>query len=136
MVQNNEQLNGLTLAYIGDAVYEVFIRNFLLSQGLTKPNHLHKEATKYVSARAQAAIMQAMLSVDDFLSEKELTIYKRGRNTKSHTSAKNTDVMTYRIATGFEALIGYLHLDKQEQRLNEVLNWSLMYIGEKHEKTG
>lgn len=135
-MQNNGQLNGLTLAYIGDAVYEVFIRDFLLNQGLTKPNHLHKEATKYVSARAQAEIIQAMVAVEGFLSEEELLIYKRGRNMKSHTSAKNTDIITYRIATGFEALIGYLHLNKQEQRLNEVLKWSLMYIGEKHEKTG
>lgn len=133
MVKNVEQLNGLTLAYMGDAIYESYIREYLLNQGIQKPNHLHKTATKYVSAKAQAMLMQAMLSDNNFLSEQEKNIYKRGRNAKSHTSAKNTDVMTYRIATGFEALMGYLYLQEQELRLKELCQWCTIFIGEKNE---
>lgn len=128
---NFEHLNGLTLAYIGDAVYEVYIRDFLIQKGIVKPNHLHKEATKYVSARAQATIMQGMLAQEGFLSDVEQGVYKRGRNAKSHTTAKNTDVMTYRIATGFEAVVGYLHLHQQAERLQELFDWSVRFIGEK-----
>ncbi|MBS4750278.1 Mini-ribonuclease 3 [Granulicatella sp. zg-ZJ] len=133
-MENFEHLNGLTLAYIGDAVYEVFIRDYLLTTGLTKPNHLHRAATRYVSAKAQAFLMMRMLSIEAFLTEKEIDIYKRGRNTKSHTSAKNTDIMTYRIATGFEAVMGYLHICKEEERLNTLLNWCVRTIGEEDEK--
>ncbi|MBF0780445.1 MULTISPECIES: Mini-ribonuclease 3 [unclassified Granulicatella] len=132
-MKNVEQLNGLTLAYIGDAIYELYIREYLINQGITKPNHLHKTATKYVSAKAQAMLMKAMLQDEIFLSEKEKTMYKRGRNTKSHTSAKNTDIMTYRVATGFETLIGYLYLEKQEMRLQELCQWCTTFIGEKYE---
>lgn len=130
---NNQfnHLSGTTLAYLGDAVYEVYIRNFLIQKGIVKPNHLHKEATKYVSARAQAAIIQGMLAQEGFLSEEEQVVYKRGRNAKSHTTAKNTDVMTYRIATGFEAVVGYLHLQNQTDRLQELFEWSVTFIGEK-----
>lgn len=125
-------LNGTTLAYIGDAVYEVYVREHLLHKGLTKVNALHKEAKKYVSAKAQAEIVNALMA-SDHLTETELAVFKRGRNAKSHTSAKNTDVLTYRVSTGFEALLGYLHVSQQVERLTELMALSVKYVGEKHE---
>lgn len=127
------QLNGLALAYVGDAIYEIYIRDYLVEQGQTKPNTLHRMATHYVSAKAQAFLLQAMQTAD-LLTETEQRIYKRGRNAKSHTSAKNADVTTYRIATGFEALMGYLHLTKQTERLEELIQWCIEKVGETDEK--
>lgn len=121
-------LNGLALAYMGDAVYELTIREYLLSVGQTKPNQLHHMATEYVSAKAQATIMAAMLSEEGFISEEEEGYYKRGRNSKINTKAKNTDIHTYLQSTGFEALMGYLYLTKQTERLNELIDWSIRFI--------
>lgn len=126
-------LSGLTLAYIGDAIYEVYIRDFLIRSGQTRPNQLHRLATHYVSAKAQHYLIELMME-EDFLTEEELAIYKRGRNAKSHTSAKNTSVFIYRASTGFECLIGYLHLTEQKKRLDEVVAWCIERIGEKSEK--
>lgn len=123
-------INGLALAYVGDAIYEIYIRDFLIRQGLTKPNMLHKTATKYVSAKSQAYLMKLMLE-EELLSEEELLMYKRGRNAKSHTSAKNADVTTYRISTGFEALFGYLHLTDKKVRIEELVYWCIEKVGEK-----
>lgn len=128
-----EHLNGLTLAYVGDAIYEIYVREYLVRMGIAKPNNLHKLSTQYVSAKAQAMVMQVMLD-NAFLTEKEVEIYKRGRNTKSATSAKNTDILTYRVATGFEAVLGYLHLEKQTDRLEEIITFCFGYIGEKNAK--
>ncbi|MGX7201625.1 Mini-ribonuclease 3 [Enterococcus plantarum] len=127
------QLNGLALAYVGDAIYEIYIRDYLVEQGQTKPNTLHRMATHYVSAKAQAFLIQEMLE-EKLLSENEELMYKRGRNAKSHTSAKNADITTYRIATGFESLMGYLHLTKQTERLKELIDWCIKKVGEKNEK--
>ena len=102
-------INGIALAFEGDAVYSMYIRRHLIFQGMTKPNKLHQAATCYVSARAQASLIESMLE-QEILTEKELEIYKRGRNTNSHTKAKNADVVTYRMSTGFEAVMGYLHM--------------------------
>lgn len=121
-------LNGLALAYVGDAAYEVYVRDHLLQKGWTKPNDLHRRATHYVSAKAQAALMHVMLAQPEFLSEEEVTMYKRGRNAKSHTTAKNADVTTYRISTGFEALFGYLHLTKQVARFEELVRWCIQQV--------
>lgn len=126
-------LNGLALAYVGDAIYEIYIRDFLIRQGLTKPNMLHKTATNYVSAKAQCKLMKAMME-QEMLTEEELLMYKRGRNAKSYTSAKNADITTYRISTGFESLFGYLHLTEQKERLEELVAWCIAKIGE--EKNG
>lgn len=126
--QEFKLLNGLALAYVGDAIYEIAIRDYLIRRGYTKPNRLHREATNYVSARSQAKLMQGLLA-GDMLSEEELTMYKRGRNAKSHTTAKNADVTTYRVATGFESLFGYLHLTGQEARLSELVNWCIEKVG-------
>ncbi|MGP6140640.1 MULTISPECIES: Mini-ribonuclease 3 [unclassified Jeotgalibaca] len=133
--KNWQLLNGLALAYVGDAAYEVYIRDHLLHKGWTKPNDLHRRATHYVSAKAQAALMYAMLDQPDFLSEEEIDMYKRGRNAKSHTIAKNADVTTYRISTGFEALFGYLHLTKQVTRLEELVRWCIQQVEDKQDES-
>ncbi|QNN72821.1 Mini-ribonuclease 3 [Vagococcus carniphilus] len=126
-------LSGLTLAYVGDAIYEVYIRDFLIRSGQTRPNQLHRMATHYVSAKAQHYLIEAMIEAD-ILTDDEKAVYKRGRNAKSHTSAKNTSIFIYRASTGFEALMGYLHLTDQKERLEELIGWSIKKIGEKNEK--
>lgn len=123
-MEHAEQLNGLALAYMGDAIYEVYVRWHLLINGYVKPNRLHKAATHYVSAKAQAMILKKLID-DNVLSETELSIVKRGRNAKSGTVPKNTDVQTYRYSTAFEALIGYLFLTGQSSRLNDIIDQSL-----------
>ncbi|MBW1606003.1 Mini-ribonuclease 3 [Lactobacillus sp. Sy-1] len=130
MTDNNvdyNQLNGIVLAYLGDSVYEVYIRKHLLTLGITKPNRLQKVATKYVSAKAQAALINLM-EADGILSDEEQAVFKRGRNAKSYTHAKNTSVVTYRISTGFEALMGYLSLSNQLDRLNYLANWCIEQV--------
>ena len=120
-------INGIALAFEGDAVYSMYIRRHLIFQGLTKPNQLHREATKYVSAKAQANLISLMLE-EGILTEKEEDIYKRGRNANSHTKAKNTDIVTYRMSTGFEAVIGYLHMTEAIERLEELIDWCIRKI--------
>ncbi|MBC2170603.1 Mini-ribonuclease 3 [Listeria booriae] len=120
-VKDYKQLNGLALAYMGDSVYERHIRELLLAEGKTKPNHLHKTATQYVSAKAQAYILQAMYA-QGFLTEEEDRIAKRGRNAKSNSVPKNTDLQTYSLSSAFEAVIGYLYLGGETERLTEWLN--------------
>ncbi|MEY8444094.1 Mini-ribonuclease 3 [Lactococcus ileimucosae] len=122
-----ELLNGIALAYIGDAVYEVFIRDYLLNKGLTKPRELQRQAVQYVSAKAQAELIRKMEDAD-FLTEEELLYFKRGRNAHSKTTAKNTDVVTYRISTGFEAVVGFLHLTKKVERLEEFAQFCIKNI--------
>ncbi len=126
-------LSGLTLAYVGDAIYEVYIRDYLIRSGQTRPNQLHRMATHYVSAKAQHYLIESMIEAD-ILTEEEKAVYKRGRNAKSHTSAKNTSIFIYRASTGFEALMGYLHMTDQKKRLEELIEWSINKIGEKNEK--
>lgn len=126
-------LSGLTLAYIGDAIYEAYIRDYLIRSGQTRPNQLHRLATHYVSAKAQHYLIEEM-EKNKILTDEEYLIYKRGRNAKSHTTAKNTSVFIYRASTGFECLIGYLHLTDQKERLEEVITWCIERIGEKNEK--
>ncbi|KAF1302610.1 MULTISPECIES: Mini-ribonuclease 3 [Enterococcus] len=132
-MKDYKQLNGLALAYVGDAIYEVYIRDYLIDQGQTRPNQLHKLATHYVSAKAQAALIHAMQE-ENILTEEEELFYRRGRNSKSYTSAKNADITTYRISTGFEALMGYLHLSKQTVRLEELIDWCIKKVRDMDEK--
>lgn len=127
MIDNFSQLNGIALAYMGDAAYEVFIRRHLIAQGLTKPKRLQHVATNYVSAKAQAALIDLM-KTDGLLNETEWDYFKRGRNANSHTHAKNTDVITYRISTGFEAVFGYLSLSDQTDRMKEIANWCIEQV--------
>lgn len=125
-----DQLNGAALAYLGDAVFELAVRNYILKQGKTAPNRLHKAAIKFVSAQAQAKIIQFWLTESNGLTADELTIYKRGRNHKANTRAKNASIGDYRQATGFEALIGWLHLSGQEDRLQELITQAIRLIEE------
>lgn len=114
--QDVKQLNALALAYMGDAVYEQVVREHLLRSGRVRPNVLHREATRYVSAKAQAAILKVMLE-QSFLTEEEEAVMRRGRNAKSGSVPKNTDVQTYRNSSGFEAVLGFLYLMKDEERV-------------------
>lgn len=128
MVQvDYRQLNGIALAYLGDAAYEVYIRQHLLSKGISKPTKLQHTATHYVSAKAQAALIDLMKE-DDLLSTEEWSYFKRGRNANSHTHAKNTSVMTYRISTGFEAMMGYLQLAGKQERLAALAQWCIKQV--------
>ncbi|KRM88837.1 Mini-ribonuclease 3 [Liquorilactobacillus vini] len=124
-----DQVNGIALAYMGDAIYEVYVRRHLLQKGISKPTKLQHLATHYVSAKAQAELIQKMTK-EQLLEPRELEIFKRGRNAKSHTSAKNTDVITYRISTGFEAVFGYLFLQNEHLRLEKLATWCLHQVDE------
>jgi ribonuclease III family protein len=117
---DEKQLNSLALAYMGDAVYELYVRHHLLQSGKVRPNKLHKEATAYVSAKSQAKYLHKLIEMEK-LSEAEITIVKRGRNAKSGSVPRNTDVQTYRYSTAFEALIGYLYLAGNEKRIEELI---------------
>lgn len=117
-------LNILVLAYIGDSVYENFIRHYLVNRGISKVEDLQKESIKYVSAKAQASILYNMID-NNFLTENELTIYHRARNYKSSRHPKNTPIVTYKVATGFEAIIGYLDFTHNEERLNAFIKYIL-----------
>ncbi|MGT2754805.1 Mini-ribonuclease 3 [Streptococcus ovis] len=117
-------INGIALAFEGDAVYSLYIRRHLIFQGQTKPNQLHRLATHYVSAKAQAMLITKMLEAQ-LLTEKEEEIYKRGRNANTNTKAKNTDIITYKMSTGFEAVMGYLHMTEQIERMEELINWCI-----------
>ena len=122
-----KQLNALALAYMGDAVLEQKVREHLLLAGRVKPNTLHKEATKYVSAKAQSFVVHRMMD-EAFLTEEELAIFRRGRNAKSGTVPKNTDVQTYRNSSGFEAVLGYLFLLQQLERAYEIIHYAIDII--------
>lgn len=113
-------LNPLVLAFVGDAIYEVFVRAYLVDNHRDMHVHkLHKKAVEFVKAQAQSEFIKIII---DELDEEELAIFKRGRNTKSATVPKNADVQDYRMATGFESLIGYLYLTEQRDRLKYILN--------------
>jgi ribonuclease-3 family protein len=105
-------MNGLSYAYIGDAVYELEIREHLISKGMTKINKLHKEAIKYTSAVAQSGAMKQML---DSLTEEELKAYKLGRNSSAKQGKKSASMIDYKIATGLESLVGYLYMKDPDE---------------------
>lgn len=117
-VENIKDISTTALAYMGDAVYEQEVREHLIKQGSDNVNHLHFRATGYVNASAQARIIKAIF---DELSEDEQYLVKRARNKKSATKAKNADAVTYKWSTAFEALVGYLYLTEDEERLKWVL---------------
>lgn len=114
-----EEYSPLLLAYIGDAVYEVFVRTSLIKRGNLPVNELHRLSKHYVSAAAQSEIIEKL---EDGLSEEELRIFKRGRNAKPGTVPKNANVGDYHKATGFEALVGYLYLKGEFERLFAILS--------------
>ena len=112
----------LTLAYIGNCVYDLVIRTVVVERGNEPANKLHKKTVAYVKAQTQASMIEALLP---YLTEKEEAVYKRGRNAKSYTSAKNASIGDYRKATGMEALVGYLYLTGQEARIMELIKTGL-----------
>lgn len=115
-------INSLSLAYLGDAVYELYIRNYLLNKGNIKVKDLQAQAVKYVSAKSQSNFLDKMLQ-NEFLNETEIDIIKRARNHKCHKSPKNTDIITYKKATGLEALIGYLYMNNNKMRIEKIMNY-------------
>ena len=119
----------LTLAYIGDGIYELIIRTILVEKGNTQVNKLHQRASRLVKASAQSEMVE---SLKPYLTEEEMAVFKRGRNAKSFTTAKNATISDYRRATGFEALMGYLYLTEQWERLLELIRIGI----EKGEKDG
>lgn len=127
--ENNQpdvhELSSLSLAFVGDSVYEMFIRTKILSSGNRPARELHKIAVGYVKAEAQS---RAVLSILDGLTEEETDIYKRGRNTNIHTVPKHADIKDYRQATGLEALVGYLYITGQQERLIEILELAFAAI--------
>lgn len=118
---NPKIMSPLALAFMGDAVMSLKIREYVLSLGYMKPNDFQRLTVKFVSAKAQAEFM-SILTEQEFFNEEELAVFKRGRNAKSLTVPKNTDVLTYKVSTGFEALIGYLYLSNQNERLEELFD--------------
>ena len=119
------QYSPLVWAYMGDAVYEMYIREYMINQGLCKNGLLHKKSIKFVSAKAQCAILKEL---EEMLTEEERDIVRRGRNANPHSPAKNADIVEYKYATGFEALIGFLHLTEQKERLDEILEMCVEFV--------
>ena len=117
-----KMLSPLTWAYIGDSVFELYVRTELINKTNLKKHKLHIEAIKYVKASAQAKILE---KIKDKLTEEEMEIVRRGRNTQNHHLAKNATVQEYMYSTAFEGLIGYLYLTKQDERLKEILDMSM-----------
>lgn len=128
-----KQLNSLALAYMGDAIYETYVRRHLLYSGKVRPNQLHRTGTTYVSAKAQCQILFHMMD-QQMLDEEELAVVMRGRNAKSGTVPKNTDVQTYHYSTAFEALMGHLYLTGKKERLEELISMAFIYVDERKEE--
>lgn len=112
----------LTLAYIGDCVYDLIVKSLVIHQGNKQVNKLHKETSGLVQASSQSKMMRKM---QEYLSEEECAVYKRGRNAKSVSPAKNQSITDYRRATGFEALLGYLYLKKEYKRMLDLVKIGL-----------
>ncbi len=123
-----EQYSPLTLAYIGDAIYELVIRTILVREANTQVNKLHRKASSLVKAETQSLMIETL---EQLFTEEEMHIYKRGRNAKSFTSAKNASIVDYRRATGFEAVMGYLYLKGEYDRITD-----LVYAGIKAKESG
>lgn len=117
-------INVITLAYIGDAVYEVYVRDYLIKNGIAKVEDLQREAIKYVSAKSQCNILTYLMN-NNLLTDMELDIVKRGRNYKRASHPKNTDIITYKMSSGFEAMIGYLYLNNELERLTTIMDYIL-----------
>ena len=113
--------NGLVLAYLGDSIYESYIREYLIKKGISHVNDLQVESLNYVSAKSQARILKDLMDKNIF-TEEELSVIKRARNTKSKSHPKSCDIITYQHATSLEALFGYLKLRKNEERIEEIIS--------------
>ena len=115
-----KEINSLVLAYLGDTIYEDYVRIYLIKQGIANVNDLQTESIKYSSAKAQASILKRLMD-ENFFTDEELDIIKRARNHKSISHPRNCDIVTYKYATGLEALIGYLKLENKDNRINEIM---------------
>ncbi len=115
------EINPLALAYLGDTIYENYVRHFLIASGLMNVAQLQEKAILYVSARAQAAFLKDLLE-QDFFEEDELDVMRRARNYKSKSHPKNCDIITYKHATALEAVIGYLDLLERKERIQEIMD--------------
>ena len=124
-----KEMSSLKLAFIGDAHFNYTAKDYLVRTTEVKPQLLQKLSTHYISAKAQASFINYLIE-HEMLTEKELDVYKRGRNAKSHNAPKNTDVQTYHMSTGFEALWGYLVLTEQKDRLEQIWDIIKTIVGE------
>lgn len=118
-MQDPRMMNTTSLAFLGDAVYEVYIRNHVMESGQVNANRLHSMAVKYVRAQSQASVLKQMLG--GFLTEEEAALAKRARNHRSSSRPRHADPVDYKLATAFEALIGYLYLKRDEERAREIM---------------
>ena len=118
-IEQAKMLSPLSLAFVGDAVYTLYARSKVIQHSDAKNGALHTEATKLVKASGQAEMADAIL---DLLNEEEMGVYKRARNSKTHSVAKNASIGDYKKATGFEALVGFLYITGQQERLKFLLN--------------
>ena len=125
---NPREINTTALAFLGDAVYEIYARKYVMDSGQQNADRLHKAAIKYVCAAGQAKAVKSLMA--DFLSEEEVGLIKRARDRKTASKARSADAVTYKLATAFEALMGFLYLDGQAQRLEEVVLEALKRIEE------
>ena len=116
----------LTLAYIGDGIFDLVIRTLVVGKGNTSANQLHQRTSHIVKAHSQAIMADALAEI---MTPQEQDVYRRGRNAKSHTMAKNATVADYRSATGFEALMGYLYLTEQSERMRELISYAMKQCG-------
>ena len=128
----SKDLNITALAYLGDAIYEVYIRKYVLSKGEIHADELHKAAIRYVSAKGQAKALKTLIKA--YLSEDEVKFVKRARNHKYTSKAKNADPVTYKLATAFEALLGKYELEGNTDRLTEIMEYSIAVIEEREDK--
>ena len=125
-----EQMQALALAYIGDSIYDIMSREYVMKNHLGKINDLHRTVSTLVSARAQASFMKDILE-NNILTDIEESIYNRGKNQKNNSKAKNASIMEYKLATGLEAVFGYLYLEKNFERLEEMFNYIINLYEEK-----
>ncbi len=121
---NLNQINPLVFAYLGDSIYELNIRIYLISKGISNVNDLQKTAKNFVSAKKQSLFLNELMN-QNMLNEEEVSVVKRARNTKTNSHPKNTDIITYKYATALEALIGYLYLGNNKKRIDEIIEFIL-----------
>ncbi|MEQ6389876.1 Mini-ribonuclease 3 [Bacillaceae bacterium S4-13-58] len=122
-----KQMKSLTLAYMGDVLYEQYVREHLIRSGQVMPQRLHEGAVRFVSAKSQARVLREWIE-EQLLSEEEVAVVRRGRNAKSGSVPKNTDVQTYRYSTAFEALLGYLYFSHQNERLIDLVELAIKSV--------
>ena len=120
----NKDINVLALAYMGDAIYELYVRRYLITSGIVKVELLQQKSIEYVSAKKQSEYLKKILE-NNILTVEEVSLVNRARNHKGNRHPKNTDIITYKYSTGLEAIIGYLYLTNQKERINKIMNFIL-----------